>query len=193
MRKICVLLGLVLAGTTGCTGATPSGSSPELESTKLHDVVSSGLARAILDPSEGPVAKLPVITDNFASVSQTLTQPTTDVPGREQGLINAMKRAKTAGARFYTASCTLAPHLFMQIRGTTNIQSSYPGVATWPASVTIYEAPVTTYVAPRIVTGKSLQIQVAISVEGGNYLGTKRHPPAPGPTTCSKAIASLLE
>lgn len=189
MRKICLLLGLALAGTTGCS-TRPNGSSPELESTKLHDVISSELARVVLDPSEGPVAKVPRFTDNSSSAIQSLTQPTTDVSGREHGLINAVKRAKAEGARFYTADCTLARHI--SIARVATIRSSYSGIATWPAGIDIYEAPVTTYVAPKIITGKSLKIQVDISVGGGNILGSRIPTPA-GPTTCSKAIASLLE
>ena len=196
MRKIALLLGLALAGATGCS-TRPYGSSPELESTKLHDVVSSELARVVLDPSEGPVAKVPRFTDNSSSAIQSLTQLTTDSPGREQGLINAIKRAKTAGARFYTADCTLARQI--SIGGVATIRSSYPGIATWPAGVQIYEAPVTTYVAPKIITGKSLKIQVDISVGGGSILGSGNQDPRllgdppPPATTCSKAIASLLE
>jgi len=161
MRKISALLGLVLASTTGC-GATPDGSSPELESTKLHDVVTSELARVVLDPTEGPVAKVPVITDNAASVKQSLTQATTDGPGREPDLINAIKRAKAEGARFYTADCTLARHIF--IAGSADVRSSYPGIASWPALVLISETPVTTYVAPTYITGKTQRIQVDITV-----------------------------
>ena len=99
MRKICLILGLALVVTTAC-GTPHPGSTDEVEGTKLDDVVLSSIARTVLDPSNGPVKHLPQITDNAASVSTTLIQPTTDGPGHEQGLIDAVKRAKKAGGPF---------------------------------------------------------------------------------------------
>lgn len=191
MRKICLLLGPLLVVTaTGC-GSPKPGSTPRLEQTKLHDVVSSRLARLVLDPSAGLVNKGPVVADNINYISQSLIQPTTDVPGHEDGLINVLKRAKAAGAHIHRADCTLAGRIF--IDGTADIQSTYAGVATWPVTVSISEAPVLTYATPTYITGKTFEIQVEIAVGGGTRLPTGDRPTTPAATTCSKAIASLLE
>jgi hypothetical protein len=190
MRRTWVILGLVLAVTTAC-GTPRPGSTPEVEGTKLDDVVSSSIARTVLDPRNGPVKRLPVITDNAASVSTSLMQPTTDGPGREQGLIDVVKRAKRAGARFYDANCVLTRRI--SVDGSADIRSSYPGIATWPARVSISEGPVMTYAPPTYTTGKTLEIRVEISVGGGTQLQSRHGSRAPGPATCPKAIVALLE
>ena len=97
MRKICLLLGPLLVVTaTGC-GSPKPGSTPRLEQTKLHDVVSSRLARLVLDPSAGLVKKGPVVADNINYISQSLVQPTTDVPGHEDGTDQCPEEARQSG------------------------------------------------------------------------------------------------
>jgi len=95
-----LILGMVLAGVTACTGQRPPGSMPEIERTKLGDVVGSAVGRVVLDAT------------------------------------------------------------------------------------------------PAILIGKTLRIQVDISVGGGTEVLRRNLPTAsatPEPTTCSKAIAALLE
>ena len=189
MRRLWVLSVLVLAGIGAC-GTPPYGSSDALEVTKLHDVTSSDVAQVILDPSLGPVTKTPVITDNAASIETSLTQLTTDEPGHRQELINALNRSKARGARFSTALCS---GRYIDIGGSVTIRSSYPGIATWPASILISEGPVTTYNAPRAIPGKMLQIDVNLTVGGGTALVTGRPLTTQPPSNCSKEMASLLE
>ena len=198
MRRICFLLGLVLVATTAACGTSPYGSTPELESTKLRDVVSSGIARVALDPSLGSIAKYPVITDNEASISQTLIQLTTDRPGREQGLVNAMKRAKAHGAHFYIASCTDPTEI--SIGGFADIPSSYPGIATWPAGVGLLLVLARTHIpttdtqpTPSSGRGKTFELWAEISVQGGDKPPRLNRPTTTASATCSKQILSLLE
>jgi hypothetical protein len=197
---IALILGLVLAGVTACTGQPPPGSTPEIEHTKLDDVAGSAVARMVLDPKAGPIVKFPVITDNESSVSQYLIQPTTDGPGGQQGLINALKRAKAQGAHFHSADCSLPRTI--KIGGSVAISSSQ-FASDWQAHLVVSEGPTRTYVQPKDahatatkLTGKTLQIQVEIWVGGGTD-ALRRNPPTasatPEPMTCSKAIAALLE
>ena len=153
--------GLVLASLTACTGQPPPGSTPEIEHAKLGDLVGSAVARMVLDPKAGPIVKFPVITDNENSVSQTLIQPTTDGPGREQGLINALKRAKAQGAHFQSADCSLLPRTIVVI-GSVAIPSSQ-FASDWQASLVVSEGPTSTYVpakgahaTPTMLIGKTL-------------------------------------
>jgi hypothetical protein len=195
-----LILGLVLAGVTACTGQPPPGSTPEIEHAKLGDLVGSAVARIVLDPKAGPIVKFPVITDNANSVSQTLIQPTTDGPGREQGLINALKRAKAQGAQFHSADCSLPRTI--TVVGSVAIPSSQFGTD-WQTGLGVSEGPTRTYVpaksahaTPTMLIGKTLEIRVEIWLGGGTD-ALPRNPPTasatPKPTICSKAITSLLE
>jgi hypothetical protein len=193
-----LILGLVLAGVTACTGQPPPGSTPEIEHAKLGDLVRSAVARMVLNPKAGPIVKFPVITDNENSVSQTLIQPTTDGPGREQGLINALKRAKAQGAHFHSADCSLPRTI--TVVGSVAIPSSQ-FASDWQTGLGASEEPIRTYVpakdahsTPTYLIGKTLQIRVEIWVGGGTDALRRNLPTASATTTtCSKAIASLLE
>jgi hypothetical protein len=199
MRSNCLLIGLVLLGAITACGTSPSASTPELESTKLHDVVSSEVLRVALDPRGGPITRFPVITDNENSVSQTLIQRTTDGPGRELDLVDALKRAKAQGAHLYSAACTLSPKQIVII-GSAEIPSSYPGISIWNTSFGFSEALARTYVpdkgahpTPTHITANKFEIRVEMWLQGGSQPLPPSHPTPPGSTTCSKAIMSLLD
>jgi hypothetical protein len=136
------------------------------------------------------VTKVPTLTDNAAAVYTTLTQPTTDRLGHQQALIDAVKRAKMQGAHFYGAHCRGRE---IDIGGWFPIRSSYPGIATWPASIVIAENPISTYKPPKVILGPGLQIYVSITVGGGDANPIEHPPTTPPHTNCSKEIATLLE
>ena len=173
---------------TSC-GTRPHGSTDLLETTKLHDVVTSGVARVVLNSSVGPVTKLPGITDNAASISTTVSQHTGDEVGHQEALIDAVNRAKKQGAHFRIANCL---DLSVDISGSIAIRSSYPQIPTWPAYILISEKPVP-HTAARTITAKTQRISVYIAVHGGDANPIENPPTTRQHTNCSKEVAALLE